>query len=351
VLENYESTGRVVWFPLPERDMTKYSITDELAAMARDRYQADWIIYADVDEFVCTHGKSLRGVLAESDNDGVTLLDIPRRTMTGPLIPSGRRATEILTLRIDRTVVPTAEQTISWDFPVPFVFQEVGGHIAIRASAIGEFGHGFHVAAPTWGKSATSDLYILHYAIRGYEELQQKATPKKWIADNPHLPPGWGGTAALNPARKDGRLREITNGNSPRRAANELVEDGTARLIRRCGVLAGRQLRPAPGIRYWSGWPSRSFEIMPLDEARHHDAGRALIAAEAALCGRGSAIPVRIDSSRVYSNFGPLAVELRNGWQRISGLPGTGLRPPLTAAGACAALTACASGTLCVIPA
>ena len=40
------------------------SIADELAAMARDRYQADWIIYADVDEFVCTHGKSLRTVLA-----------------------------------------------------------------------------------------------------------------------------------------------------------------------------------------------------------------------------------------------------------------------------------------------
>ena len=29
-------------------------------AMARDRYEADWIIYCDVDEFVCTHGKSLR---------------------------------------------------------------------------------------------------------------------------------------------------------------------------------------------------------------------------------------------------------------------------------------------------
>ena len=80
--------------------------------MARDRYGADWIIYGDVDEFVCTHGKSLRTVLAESDRDGITLLNLPRRTMTGPLIPPGRRATEVLTLRIDRTVVPTAEQTI-----------------------------------------------------------------------------------------------------------------------------------------------------------------------------------------------------------------------------------------------
>src|SRR5688572_7283193 len=209
-LERYASTGRVVWFPLPERDMTKYSIADELAAMARDRYQADWIIYADVDEFVCTHGKSLRGVLAESDRDGVTLLDVPRRTMTGPLIPPGRRATEILTLRIDRTVVPTAERQISWDFPVPFAFLEVGGHVVVRASAIGGFGYGVHVAATTWGKSATSDLYILHYAIRGYEELRQKvANAEKWIADNPHLPLGWGWHwRRWIQLEKDGRLRE-----------------------------------------------------------------------------------------------------------------------------------------------
>ena len=60
--------------------MTKYPIADELAAMARDRYGADWIIYADVDEFVCTHGKSLRTVLADSDREGITLLDLPRRT-------------------------------------------------------------------------------------------------------------------------------------------------------------------------------------------------------------------------------------------------------------------------------
>ena len=117
VLERYARTKRVVWFALPERNMTKYSIADELPAMARDRYEADWIIYCDVDEFVCTHGKSLRTVLAECDRDGITLLNLPRRTMTGPLIPPGRRATEVLTLRIDRTVVPTTEQTDFLGFP------------------------------------------------------------------------------------------------------------------------------------------------------------------------------------------------------------------------------------------
>src|SRR5580765_3240148 len=64
ILTRYARTKPVVWFALPERDMTKYSIADELTAVARDRYAADWILYVDVDEFVCTHGKDLRTVLA-----------------------------------------------------------------------------------------------------------------------------------------------------------------------------------------------------------------------------------------------------------------------------------------------
>lgn len=258
VLEQYTKTGRVVWLPLPDRDMTRYPIADELAAMARDRYQADWIIYADVDEFVCTRGRSLSAVLADADREGVTLLDIPRRTMTGPMIPPGRRATEVLTLRIDRTVVPTAEQQISWDFPVPFVFLEVGGHLAIRASAIGTIAMGVHAAATTWGKSATSDLYILHYAIRGYAELQQKVqNTEKWIADNPHLPLGWGWHwRRWIQLEKNGRLREDYEQQfvSPERA-NELLQDGTCVVDTTIAAwLATRRKRAGAGARQWPGW-------------------------------------------------------------------------------------------------
>jgi hypothetical protein len=258
VLERYARTKRVVWLTLPERDMTKYSIADELAAMARDRYEADWIIYCDVDEFVCTHGKSLRTVLAESDRDGITLLNLPRRTMTGPLIPPGRRATEALTLRIDRTVVPSAEQMMSWDFPVPFAFLEVGGHVAIRAAAIGSFAFGMHSAVVTWGTSATSDLYILHYAIRGYEELRQKVrNTEKWLEDNPHLPPGWGWHwRRWIQLEKAGRLREDYERQfvSAERAS-ELVADGTCAVDTTIAAwLADRKARPAAGARQWSDW-------------------------------------------------------------------------------------------------
>jgi len=266
VLERYARTERVVWFALPERDMTKYSIADALPAMARDRYSADWIIYCDVDEFVCTHAKNLRTVLAECDRDGITLLNLPRRTMTGPLIPLGRRATEVLTLRIDRTVVPTGEQILAWDFPVPFAFLEVGPHVAVRATAIDSFASGMHSATVTWGASATSDLYILHYAIRGYEDLRQKVrNTERWLDDNPHLPPRWGWHwRRWIHLEKAGRLREDYERQfvSAERA-NELVADGTCAVDTTIAAwLAGRTPRPASGTRQWPGWLQQVIRAM-----------------------------------------------------------------------------------------
>jgi hypothetical protein len=210
VLEEYARTGRVAWLPLPERDMTKYAADDELAALARGRYEADWIILCDVDEFLCTKDADLQTILAEAERDGITMLNVPRRTMTGPPLQAGRRATQALTLRIERTVELTAEEQISWNLLAPFVFLEVGGHLAVRASALAHYGAGAHVATTTWGKSGTSDqLYILHYAVRGFESLRTKVhNTEAWLHDNKHLAPGWGLALASLDAPEQGRPPE-----------------------------------------------------------------------------------------------------------------------------------------------
>jgi glycosyltransferase involved in cell wall biosynthesis len=230
VLEEYAKTGRLVWLPLPERDLTKYAVGDELAALARDRYGADWIILCDVDEFLCTIGADLQAILAEAERDGITLLTVPRRTMTGPPLQPGQRAPQTLTLRIDRTVEPTHEQQISWNLPAPFAFLEVGGHLAVRASAFAQYGAGAHVATTTWGKSGTSDqLYILHYAVRGFESLRAKVdNTKAWLDDNKHLAPGWGWHwRRWIHLHEEGRLREDYDLQfvSPERA-QQLVREG-----------------------------------------------------------------------------------------------------------------------------
>ena len=109
--------------------------------------------------------------------------------MTGAPLRHWERATQSLTLRVDSTLEPTPEQQISWDLPAPFVFLDVGGHLAVRASALDRYGPGAHVATTTWGRSATSDqLQILHYAIRGFETLLVKVhNTAAWLDDNKHL--------------------------------------------------------------------------------------------------------------------------------------------------------------------
>ena len=231
LLEEYAHTRAVVWIPLPERNISKYSPADELAAKARDEYSADWIIHCDVDEFLCTRTRDLRTILAEAERSNTTLLDIPRHGMTGPPLGTGQRATQALTLRIDRPVETTEEQRVSGELPAPFIFIGIRGHLAVRASAFEAYGPGAENATTTVGESATSDeLYILHYAMRGYETLETKVrNTAAFLKQNPDLPPGWGWHwRRWIRLQEQGRLREDYEREfvSAERA-QELIADGT----------------------------------------------------------------------------------------------------------------------------
>jgi Glycosyl transferase family 2 len=246
LLEEYSKTRPVVWYPVEERDIRKYSPADELAALARDRYGADWIIHCDVDEFLCTRGADLRTILARVAKDEITLITVPRRTMTGAPLQPGQRATQALTLRIDRTVEPTPLQQVTWDLPAPFVFLEVGGHLIVRAEAFDRYGAGAHVGTTKWGKTATlDDLYILHYPVRGFDSLETKVRNTiSWLDANKHLAPGmcwhWRRWIHLS---EQGLLREDYDRQfvSPEQA-RELVEQGVCAVDESVvGWLAARE--------------------------------------------------------------------------------------------------------------
>lgn len=231
VLDQYSRTHPVVWYPLRERDLSKSHPADEMAALARDTYAADWVICGDVDEFLCTRGADLRTVLADAERDGVTTLNIRRHNVTGPPLTNGHRATETLTLRIDRTVEATPDQQLSWDFPVPYIFLDAGGHVAVRASALAHYGAGMHVANTTRGTQRTTDeLYVLHYPIRGFDSFRTKVdNTKAFIRDNPtwspHLAWHWRRWISLD---ERGRLRDDYDDQfvSPDRA-QQLLHEGT----------------------------------------------------------------------------------------------------------------------------
>src|SRR4029077_5695825 len=102
---------------------------------------------------LCPQGQELRAILQMAAADNVTAISAPCFNMTGPAFHSPRRATEILTLRIDRPADPPAEQLISGDLPVPYVFIRHPPKTITRASAFAGYGPGTHTVATSWGST------------------------------------------------------------------------------------------------------------------------------------------------------------------------------------------------------
>lgn len=195
LLDRLAKTGRLTWFTLPERDMTKYQPADALAEIARDKYQADWIILCDADEFLCPLGADLKTILRDAEAEGYSVLNVDRLNMTGPEPEqAGKRATLALNMRVDRPAVATSEQTLSGDLPAPQSFTRVAPRTIVRAEWFKTYGAGAHSVSVTGGKAGHTDrLRYLHYNMRRYDVFETKVrNAAKWLEDNSHLDPNWG---------------------------------------------------------------------------------------------------------------------------------------------------------------
>lgn len=233
VLERFSGNKRVQWFKLPERNMLKYASDVVLAAMARDRYDADWIIQCDPDEFLCLERGNLGTRLREAMKAGFTALSVPCFNMTGPPLKPGQSALRTSTLRIERPVLVSHEQQLSGDLPVPYTFIQHPPKTIVLATAFAEYGPGTHAVTSAWGQSGElAGSRFLHYSIRGFDKLEKKVSNSAaWLKDNPHLQswPEWGWHwrrwIRLNQA---GRLKEDYENQFVSDArAEELIRDGT----------------------------------------------------------------------------------------------------------------------------
>jgi glycosyltransferase involved in cell wall biosynthesis len=230
VLDRFEKTKRLAWYVLPERNMLKYNTSQALAAMARERFEADWIIYCDADEFLCPQGEDLRTILRRARRDGVTVLTVPCFNMTGPVPTAGQRATQVLTLRIDRPVMYTDEQIRTGILPVPYGFVQHLPKTIVRAAALVDYGPGTHNANSSWGRNeSAADLKILHYPYRRFEKFKKKVqNAAAWLNDNPHLEQGWGWHwRRLVKLDEQALVEEFERQFVSPEQAQELVRDGT----------------------------------------------------------------------------------------------------------------------------
>ncbi|HEY6392386.1 MAG TPA: glycosyltransferase family 2 protein [Bryobacteraceae bacterium] len=230
ILESFAKSGRVQWSLLPDKNRLKYRSEEALIKLAIERHNADWIIMNDVDEFLCPQGQDLRTILQRAAADDVTAISVPCFNMTGPVFQPARRATEMLTLRIDKPTDPLAELTVSGDLPVPYMFVRHPPKTITRASAFAGYGPGMHSVATSWGNTREfPELRFLHYPIRAFDKLEAKVTAGiAFFEKNTHLEPWWSWHwRRWIRLYREGRLREDYESQflSPAQA-QELVRDG-----------------------------------------------------------------------------------------------------------------------------
>ena len=193
ILKRLAYGPRIEWFAARERDMKKYRPGVALAELARDKHLADRIILSDVDQFTCCDGGDLRAVLSDASERQISCLNVPCFNMTGPM-PDGTRAIETLTFRIDRPVLVTAEEQLSGELRVPYIFIRHPPHTIVRAAAFVTYGPGGHFAQVSWGGTEDTDkLRSLHYCMRRYDKLDTKVrNAADFFRLNQHLEPWWG---------------------------------------------------------------------------------------------------------------------------------------------------------------
>ena len=230
ILESFSKSGHLQWSVVPDRNRSEYRAEETLVKTAIDRHDADWIIMSDVDEFLCPQRQELRTILQRAVADNVTAISVPCFNMTGPPLHVAQRATEALTLRIDRSRAASPEEQLSGDLGVPYIFIRHPPKTITRASAFVGYGTGMHSVDIAWGVTRElPELRFLHYPIRGFDAFEAKiAAAVSFFELNTHLEPWWSWHwrrwIRLN---RDGRLREEYESQflSPARA-QELITDG-----------------------------------------------------------------------------------------------------------------------------
>jgi hypothetical protein len=231
ILDEYARSGALSWMSQPRKNIDGFDPFSELARIAHDRFEADWIILADADEFLCITGESLHSILQEAKRDEISVLSVPRFNMTGTPPAPGQNALEMLNLRIDKPFTVSRREMLSGDIKIPQIFAPIRPKTIVLASSFVEYGAGAHTATSSSGQTAErAELRMLHYPFRSYEEFEKKVENiTVWMAANTHLPPSWGWHwRRYIRLREEGRLKqEFDEQFVSLERARELIEGGS----------------------------------------------------------------------------------------------------------------------------
>lgn len=197
VLTALASKYPLEWFSLKDSNLRNHesgNTGDPMARLAREKYDARWLMMCDADEFLCLRNETLDLALDRAELRGLTSINIPCFNMTGPSIAEDTNPLEALTLRIEKPYVETPEQQMSGDLPLPYIFIRHPVKSIVLTTAFSSFVAGSHGTNVTFGKvGEIPGARFNHYPIRGFAKFQQKVrNAEKFLQTNDHLEDWWG---------------------------------------------------------------------------------------------------------------------------------------------------------------
>lgn len=154
--------------------------SNDLLAIAKASYPGAWCFYCDPDEFLVTPSMRFDDLLEETD-DGDSVLEVPRRNMTGPLsvasaVEFADSPFEWLTLRIEgRSMRTDAERFGEAELSSPWIFTAIMEKVVVRVDQVDWIGPGDHSGRAESGATRKLEhCVLLHFPFRGFDRFRRK---------------------------------------------------------------------------------------------------------------------------------------------------------------------------------
>lgn len=146
---------------------------------AAKRCEADWLIFADPDEFPLPTGGSLPDLLEGCDAD---LISVPRYNVPlgphGPMFPESLAPDRYRDVDLIVKPVPNIRESLRNNPALPWIRAMPAPKIIVRPGCIGHLKDGMHDIVPPPGKSlkrsVASDLVIAHLPLTTRERFARK---------------------------------------------------------------------------------------------------------------------------------------------------------------------------------
>ncbi len=174
ILSEYERKGILTLIDEPVHDYSQYRWVTHMALMARDQFDADWIINNDSDEFWLAPDSDLKKSIEGREAD---ILQCQRRNMTyaydddDPL-PWHEKAYYRIA---NPTPIPALGDRFRDPLPNPYFFLALPGKALLRAKSLRAVHQGNHGAdydrEPI---TIQSDIVVYHYPLRSKAQFESK---------------------------------------------------------------------------------------------------------------------------------------------------------------------------------